>query len=81
MPEDELQKVLVEWNATEREYPRDATLSQLFEAQVTRFAGGNCAHRWCRAVELCGIECARESGRASSALAGCGTRENWWESA
>ena len=36
MPEEELQKVLVEWNATKREYPRDATLAQLFEAQVTR---------------------------------------------
>jgi amino acid adenylation domain-containing protein/FkbH-like protein len=36
MPKEELQKVLVEWNATEREYPRDATLTQLFEAQVTR---------------------------------------------
>jgi amino acid adenylation domain-containing protein/FkbH-like protein len=36
LPEHELQKVLVEWNATEREYPREATLAQLFEAQVKR---------------------------------------------
>src|SRR3569833_1419947 len=36
MAEEELQKVLVEWNATDREYPRDATLAQLFEAQVSR---------------------------------------------
>jgi amino acid adenylation domain-containing protein/FkbH-like protein len=36
LPEHELQKVLVEWNATDREYPRDATLAQLFEAQVNR---------------------------------------------
>ena len=31
-----MQKFLVEWNATAREYPRDATLAQLFEAQVSR---------------------------------------------
>jgi amino acid adenylation domain-containing protein/FkbH-like protein len=39
VPEEELQKVLVEWNATDREYPRAATLAQLFEAQVTRSPG------------------------------------------
>jgi amino acid adenylation domain-containing protein/FkbH-like protein len=39
LPEGELQKVLVEWNATDRDYPRDATLAQLFEAQVRRSPG------------------------------------------
>ncbi len=36
LPENELQKVLIEWNATVRDYPRNATLAQLLEAQVTR---------------------------------------------
>ena len=39
LPEHELQKVLVEWNATEREYFHDATLAQLFESQVRRSPG------------------------------------------
>jgi amino acid adenylation domain-containing protein/FkbH-like protein len=39
MPEHELRTVLVEWNATDREYPREATLAQLFEAQVRRSPG------------------------------------------
>ncbi len=39
MPEHELRQVLTEWNATDREYPRDATLAQLFEAQVRRSPG------------------------------------------
>ena len=30
------QRLLVEWNATAREYPRDVCLHQLFEAQVAR---------------------------------------------
>ena len=36
LPEHELRKILVEWNATARNYPRDVTLAQLFEAQVRR---------------------------------------------
>jgi len=36
LPQHELQKVLSEWNATDRDYPRDATLAQLFEAQARR---------------------------------------------
>src|SRR5262249_14556274 len=36
MPEHELRKVLLEWNATEKDYPHDATLAQLFEAQAKR---------------------------------------------
>ena len=36
MPEHEWRKVLLEWNATEKKYPRDATLVRLFEAQVMR---------------------------------------------
>jgi amino acid adenylation domain-containing protein/FkbH-like protein len=36
MPEGELRRVLTEWNANEIEYPRDATLAELFEAQVKR---------------------------------------------
>lgn len=36
MPENELRKVLVEWNANELQYPHDATLVQLFEAQANR---------------------------------------------
>ena len=39
MPTHELQRALVEWNATDREYPREATLAQLFEAQVRRSPG------------------------------------------
>ncbi|HLX70610.1 MAG TPA: amino acid adenylation domain-containing protein, partial [Verrucomicrobiae bacterium] len=34
MPEAEARKVLIEWNANEKDYPRDATLARLFEAQV-----------------------------------------------
>jgi amino acid adenylation domain-containing protein/FkbH-like protein len=36
MPESERRKVLIEWNANEREYPRETTLVQLFEAQAKR---------------------------------------------
>lgn len=36
MPEHELRKVLLEWNGAEKEYPGDATLVRLFEAQVER---------------------------------------------
>ncbi len=36
MPETEARKVLVEWNATDKEYPRDATLAGLFEDQAKR---------------------------------------------
>ncbi len=32
----ERRRILVEWNATERPYPRDAALAPLFEAQVAR---------------------------------------------
>ncbi|UCM94175.1 MAG: amino acid adenylation domain-containing protein [Candidatus Megaira endosymbiont of Mesostigma viride] len=32
--EEESDKVLIEWNATEREYPRDKTVVELFEEQV-----------------------------------------------
>lgn len=32
----EQQRVLVEWNQTDADYPRDATLHQLFEAQASR---------------------------------------------
>jgi amino acid adenylation domain-containing protein/FkbH-like protein len=39
LPEQELRKMLLEWNATEREYPRDASLAQLFETQVRRSPG------------------------------------------
>ncbi len=36
LSEEERRQVLVEWNRTERELPRDATLAGLFEAQVER---------------------------------------------
>lgn len=36
MTEKEAFQVLVEWNRTERDYPRNANLAQLFEAQVQR---------------------------------------------
>jgi amino acid adenylation domain-containing protein/FkbH-like protein len=39
LPGHELQKVLHEWNSTERDYPRDATLAHLFESQVRRSPG------------------------------------------
>ncbi|AOF82829.1 amino acid adenylation domain protein [Methyloversatilis sp. RAC08] len=32
----EQQRMLVQWNATQTDYPRDATLASLFEAQVAR---------------------------------------------
>ena len=32
-------QVLVEWNATEAAYPRDACVHELFEAQAARDAG------------------------------------------
>jgi amino acid adenylation domain-containing protein len=36
LTEAERQRVLVEWNATEADYPRDARIHELFEAQVER---------------------------------------------
>ncbi|MEX1118676.1 MAG: amino acid adenylation domain-containing protein [Terrimicrobiaceae bacterium] len=39
MPESERQRVLVEWNNTGRDYPRDKTLHQLFEEQAERTPG------------------------------------------
>ncbi len=36
MPPSELDTILVEWNRTEADYPREATLDQLFAAQVKR---------------------------------------------
>lgn len=36
LPEDERRQVLVEWNQTEADYPRDRCLHQLFETQVER---------------------------------------------
>jgi amino acid adenylation domain-containing protein len=36
MGEDERRRVLVEWNATAAEYPREYCVHELFEAQVTR---------------------------------------------
>jgi amino acid adenylation domain-containing protein/non-ribosomal peptide synthase protein (TIGR01720 family) len=36
LPESERHRLVAEWNATERDYPRDATICQLFEAQVRR---------------------------------------------
>jgi amino acid adenylation domain-containing protein/FkbH-like protein len=36
MSEDELRKVLTQWNANEIDCPRDATLADVFEAQVKR---------------------------------------------
>jgi amino acid adenylation domain-containing protein/FkbH-like protein len=39
LSDNELQKVLVEWNATMCDYPRAATLAQLFESQVRRSPG------------------------------------------
>lgn len=36
LTKDERQQILVEWNDTQRDYPQNALLSQLFEAQVER---------------------------------------------
>jgi amino acid adenylation domain-containing protein/non-ribosomal peptide synthase protein (TIGR01720 family) len=36
LSEDERRRMLVEWNETEAEYPKDACLQELFEAQVER---------------------------------------------
>ena len=36
LPPAERRQILVEWNRTEVEYPRDATIPQLFEAQAQR---------------------------------------------
>src|SRR5256885_12252782 len=36
LTEQERQRVLVEWNATQADYPSDACLHQLFEVQVER---------------------------------------------
>ncbi|MEI8290218.1 MAG: amino acid adenylation domain-containing protein [Verrucomicrobiota bacterium] len=36
MPEAEQRKILVEWNRTEREYPREKCIHHLFEEQVER---------------------------------------------
>ena len=36
LSEEERQRLLVGWNATEREYPKDQCIHELFEAQVAR---------------------------------------------
>ena len=36
LPEDERRQILVEWNRTEQDYPRDKSLHQLFEEQVEK---------------------------------------------
>ncbi|NMO23051.1 non-ribosomal peptide synthetase, partial [Pyxidicoccus fallax] len=36
LPEDEQRRMLVEWNATTRDFPREACAHQLFEAQAAR---------------------------------------------
>ena len=36
LPEDELNKILYDWNDTDVEYPEDKTIHQLFEEQVDR---------------------------------------------
>ena len=36
LPESERQQLLVEWNATETDYPKERCIHQLFEAQVER---------------------------------------------
>jgi amino acid adenylation domain-containing protein len=36
MPEEDRRQIAMEWNRTEREYPRDKCLHQLFEEQVER---------------------------------------------
>src|SRR4029077_969660 len=36
LPQDERHKLLVEWNATEAEYPSDRCIHELFEEQVCR---------------------------------------------
>ena len=38
-------RCLVEWNATEAEYPQDRCIQELFEEQVQRDAGWR--WRWC----------------------------------
>jgi amino acid adenylation domain-containing protein len=62
LPADERHRLLVEWNRTEREYPRDQCVHQLFEAQVERtpeavaveFEGRSLTYRElnCRANQL-----------------------------
>lgn len=36
LPEKEMRQILVEWNATQRDYPEEQTLVHMFEAQVLR---------------------------------------------
>ena len=36
LPEAELRKILVDWNQTEQDFPRDKGLHELFEEQVER---------------------------------------------
>ena len=36
LPEDEARPLLVDWNATQRAYPRDSCIHELFEAVVDR---------------------------------------------
>ena len=42
MPEKERHQLLVEWNDTRSNYPKDQCIHQLFEAQVERHAGRDC---------------------------------------
>ncbi len=36
VPEKEKRKILIDWNATEKNYPKDQTIGQLFEQQVEK---------------------------------------------
>ena len=40
LPPGERQRLLVEWNATEVEYPKEQCIHELFEAQAATAAGG-----------------------------------------
>jgi amino acid adenylation domain-containing protein len=39
LADDERHRLLIEWNDTKRDYPRDRCIHELFEAQATRLAG------------------------------------------
>ena len=74
MSEAERRQLLVEWNDTARDYPRDRCVHQLFEEQVDAHARRGGGRVWGPAIDLPGIECQSQSVGRTACAAGRGSR-------
>ena len=70
LPAAERHRLLVEWNATEAEYPADKCVHELFEAQAARTPDAIAVEFEERAADLWRAERAGQSAGASSARLG-----------